>query len=105
MQQANTFKNYIWLMGGRIRAFQCQALSKRSKLQCKNAALKDKRVCRFHGGKSTGPLTIHGKQRCVEAKTIHGRETREKRKVRAEKFKEIKIYFRKYQSSFVKQNY
>ena len=91
MQQANTFKNYIWLMGGRIRAFQCQALSKRSKLQCKNAALKGKRVCRFHGGKSTGAITIHGKQRCAKAKTIHGWETREKRQVRAEKFKEMKI--------------
>ena len=90
MQQANTFKNYVWLMGGRIRAFQCQALSKRSKLQCKNAALKGKRVYLYHGAKSTGPLTIEGKQRCAKAKTIHGWETREKREVRAEKFKEMK---------------
>ena len=91
MQQANTFKNYIWLMGGRIRAFQCQALSKRSKLQCKNAALKGKRVYLYHGAKSTGPITINGKQRCTEAKTIHGWETREKREMRAEKFKEMKV--------------
>ena len=91
MQQANTFKNYIWLMGGRIRAFQCQALSKRSKLQCKNAALKGKRVCRFHGGKSTGAITIHGKQRCAKAKTVHGWETSEKRRIRAEKFKEMDV--------------
>jgi len=90
MQQANTFKNYIWLMGRRICAFQCQALSKRSKLQCRNAALKGKQVCRFHGGKSTGPLTIEGKRRCAKAKTIHGWETREKREVREEKFKEMK---------------
>ena len=78
-------------MGGRIRAFQCQALSKRSKLQCKNAALKKKHVCRFHGGKSTGPLTIDGKQRCAKAKTIHGWDTREKRKIRANKLKEMKL--------------
>ena len=90
MQLANTFKNYIFLMGRRIRAFQCQALSKRSKLQCRNAALKGKQVCRFHGGKSTGPLTIEGKQRCAKAKTIHGWETREKRRVREKKFKEMK---------------
>jgi hypothetical protein len=90
MQQANTFKNYVWLIGGRISAFQCQALSKRSKLQCKNAALKGKRVCRFHGGKSKGPITIDGRQRCTEAKTIHGRETRDKREIRAEKFREMK---------------
>ena len=91
MQQANTFKNYIWLMGRRIRAHRCQALSKRSKLQCKNAALKGKRVCRFHGGKSTGPLTIDGKQRCAKAKTIYGWDTREKRKIRANKLKEMKL--------------
>ena len=60
-------------------------------MQCKNAALKGKRVCRFHGGKSTGPITIDGKQRCAEAKTIHGWETREKREMRAEKFKEMKV--------------
>jgi hypothetical protein len=91
MLQENTFTNYIWLMGGRIRAFQCQALSKRSKVQFKNAALKGKRVCRFRGGKSTGPITINGKQRCAEAKTIHGWETREKREIRARKFKEMKM--------------
>jgi len=85
--------NYILLAGGRIRAFQCQALSKRSKIQCRNAALKDKRVCRFHGGKSTGPITIDGKQRCAQAKTLHGWETRDKRKLRAEKFKEMKALF------------
>ena len=95
MQQANTFKNYIWLMGRRIRACQCQALSQRSKLQCKNAVLKGKRVCRFHGGKSTGPLTIDGKQRCAKAKTIYGWDTREKRKIRANKLKEMKILVKK----------
>ena len=90
MQQANTFKNYVWLMGGRIRAFQCQALSKRSKLQCKNAARKGKRLCKFHFGK-TGRITIDGRQRCAEAKFIHGRETREKREIRAKKLKEMKM--------------
>ena len=89
MQQVNTFDSYICLMGRRIRAFQCQALSKRSKLQCKKAALKGKRVCMFHGGKSTGPITIEGKRRCVEAKTIHGRETRAIRTLRAEKLAEL----------------
>jgi hypothetical protein len=45
-------------------------------LQCKKPALKGKRVCGFHGGKSTGPKTAAGKQRVAESKTIHGRETR-----------------------------
>ena len=36
----------------------------------------DQRVCKVHGGKSTGPKTEAGLQRCAEARTIHGRETR-----------------------------
>ena len=94
MQQRNTFKSHISLAGGRIHAFRCQALSKRSKLQCKKAALKGKRVCMFHGGKSTGPVTLEGKRRCAEAKTIHGRETRAIRTLRAEKLAELKFYFK-----------
>ena len=66
----------IILAGGRIRCPRCQALSRRSQLQCKKPALRGKRVCGFHGGKSTGPKTAAGKQRIVESKTIHGRETR-----------------------------
>ena len=86
-------EKYISLAGGRIHAFRCQALSKRSKLQCKKAALKGKYVCMFHGGKSTGPITLKGKRRCAEAKTIHGRETRVIRIVRAKKLAELKFYF------------
>ena len=93
MQQRNTFKSHISLAGGRIHAFRCQALSKRSKLQCKKAALKGKRVCMFHGGKSTGPTTLNGKRRCAEAKTIHGRETRLIRIKRSQKLAELKFYF------------
>ena len=86
-------EQYISLAERRIYAFRCQALSKRSKLQCKKAALKGKRVCMFHGGKSTGPITSLGKERCAEAKTIHGRETRAIRTLRAEKLAELKFYF------------
>ncbi len=87
-------EQYISLAGGRIHAFRCQALSKRSKLQCKKAALKGKRVCMFHGGKSTGPTTLNGKRRCAEAKTIHGRETRLIRIKRSQKLAELKFYFK-----------
>ena len=62
--------------GGRIRCLQCQAKSKRTKQQCRAPAAKGKTKCRFHGGASTGPKTPEGRQRCAEAKTIHGRETR-----------------------------
>ena len=53
--------------------------------------MKGKQVCRTHGGASTGPKTKAGRAtRCAAAKTIHGRETRAKRKVRAIKLKELR---------------
>ena len=70
-------------LGGRISCQRCQAKSKRTKLQCAAQALKGKRVCKTHGGRSTGPRTEAGRQRCAEAKTIHGRETREARTERS----------------------
>ena len=45
--------------------------------------MKGKAVCRTHGGRSTGPKTEAGRQRCAAAKTIHGRETREARTERS----------------------
>ena len=73
---------------------RCQAQSKRSKQQCRKAAIRGKQVCRVHGGASTGPRTAHGRKRCATAKTVHGRETRELREKRAEKFREMKLLFR-----------
>jgi len=70
-------------LGGRIVCQRCQAKSKRTKLQCAAPALKGKRVCKTHGGRSTGPKTPAGRQRCSEAKTIHGLETREARTERS----------------------
>ena len=69
--------------GGRIVCKQCQATSKRTRLQCKAPAIKDKNVCRTHGGLSTGPKTEQGRAKCAEAKTVHGNSTREKRKQNA----------------------
>ena len=89
-----TKESHILLAGGRIHALRCQALSKRSKQQCKKAASKGKRVCMFHGGKSKGPVTHSGKQRCADAKTIHGRETKVIRIKRAQKLAEMKSYFK-----------
>ena len=70
-------------LGGRVICQRCQAKSKRTKLQCAAPALKGKRVCKTHGGRSTGPKTEAGRQRCAVAKTIHGRETRETRTERS----------------------
>jgi hypothetical protein len=70
-------------LGGRVTCPRCQAKSKRTKQQCKAPAIKGKLVCKTHGGRSTGPKTEGGRQRCAEAKTIHGRETRETRSERS----------------------
>lgn len=68
-------KNFTFLTaGGRITCTQCQAQSKRTKQQCRAPASRGKTLCRFHGGASTGPKTAQGRQRCAQARTIHGQE-------------------------------
>ncbi len=70
---------------------RCQALSRRTKLQCGAASAKGKRVCKWHGGLSTGPKTAQGRQRCAEAKTIHGNETRAIRARRSTLVRELRV--------------
>ena len=70
-------------LGGRITCPRCQAMSKRTKQQCRAPAMKGKRVCKTHGGRSTGPKTQAGRQRCADARTIHGNETRQARSERS----------------------
>ena len=69
-------------LGGKICCTQCSAKSKRTKQQCRSPAMRGKTVCRMHGGKSTGPKTEAGRKRCAEARTIHGKETRQIRQKR-----------------------
>ena len=84
-------EKHINLFGQDTLVPRCQAKSKRSKQQCRKAAVRDKQVCRIHGGASTGPKTVKGRKRCAAAKTVHGWETRELRSTRAEKFREMKV--------------
>ena len=65
--------------GGKITCPRCQAMSKRTRLQCGAPAERGKRVCRFHGARSTGPKTEEGRLRIARAKTQHGDETRQAR--------------------------
>ena len=51
-------------------------MSKRTKLQCGGPAMQGKTKCKFHGGKSTGPVTELGRQICAAPKTVHGKDTR-----------------------------
>ena len=40
----------FYTAGGRIHCVQCQAMSKRTKVQCRAPATKGKTKCKFHGG-------------------------------------------------------
>ncbi len=90
MSKNTLHMNQFFTLGGRIRCNQCEAMSKHSRLQCKKPAMKGKRVCRTHGGRSTGPRTVEGRQRCADAKTIHGNETRKGRIERAESMRRLR---------------
>lgn len=80
----------FYTLGGRIACKQCQAKSKRTKQQCRAPAMRGKQVCKNHGGKSTGPKTIEGRQRCTDVKLIHGRETRLARTERTEAMRRLR---------------
>jgi hypothetical protein len=51
---------------------KCQAKAKSTGQRCKNVAIKGKRVCYLHGGKSTGAKTEQGKRRSKYARLRHG---------------------------------
>lgn len=63
------------IAGGHISCLQCSAQSKRTGQQCRAPAISGKSKCRFHGGKSTGPKTPEGRQRCAQARITHGQQT------------------------------
>lgn len=84
VSKSRSDSNVFTTLGGRVCCTQCQARSRRTGLQCRAPAIKGKRVCRFHGGLSTGPRTEAGRERCAQVKTIHGRETAAKRKARSQ---------------------
>jgi hypothetical protein len=74
---------FLSTANGAIVCVRCQALSKRTRLQCGAPAERGKRVCRFHGARSTGPKTKEGKLRIARGKTQHGDETRQARAERS----------------------
>jgi hypothetical protein len=79
MTQTTITEPTLLTLGGRVRCIRCNATSKRTKQQCMAPAIKGKTKCRAHGGRATGPRTNAGKQKCAEAKTVHGQETRQGR--------------------------
>jgi hypothetical protein len=53
---------------------RCGAKTRQS-TPCQKAALKGRTRCQLHGGRSTGPKTIEGRQRVSEAHFKHGQRT------------------------------
>ena len=78
--------------GGKIVCRRCNAMSKRTKLQCGGPAVRGKTKCKFHGGRSTGPRTDEGKLSCAQSKTIHGKDTRDDRQVQRLAMKRLRLY-------------
>ena len=78
--------------GGRIVCRRCNAMSKRTKLQCGGPAIQGKTKCKFHGGKSTGPVSELGRQICAAAKTVNGKDTRLDRQVHRLAIKRLRLY-------------
>lgn len=72
-------EKYLSTASGKITCLRCQAMSKRTKLQCGRPALRGKSVCDFHGGKSTGPKTEEGKEQSRQAHIKSGEYTQESR--------------------------
>lgn len=83
--QPEPTQNQLSTAGGGIICARCQAMSKRKKQQCGAPAERGKRVCRFHGARSSGPKTEEGRLRIARSKVQHGNETRETRAERSEK--------------------
>ena len=59
------------LADGKITCARCQAKARSGK-QCLKAAIRGKRVCRSHGGASTGARTKEGRDRIAAAHWKHG---------------------------------
>ena len=87
-----TVRPWLTTAGGKIRCLRCNALSKRTKLQCGGPAVKGKSKCRFHGGLSTGPKTELGRQICAAAKTIHGDDSRLDREINRITMQRLRVF-------------
>ena len=79
-------------LGGRAECVQCSATSKRTKKRCGNPGTKGKKACRHHGGKSSG-ASPEDRARIAKANTVHGRETREKRRNNSVLMSELRVLY------------
>jgi hypothetical protein len=88
-----------WLKNGNTpgdpnNAPRCGAKT-RAGTPCQCPAMRGKRRCYLHGGKSTGPRTPEGLERSRKARWKHGRETAERRAKRKEARARLKATLRR----------
>jgi hypothetical protein len=85
MEQDTSKQPTLVTAGGKITCQRCQAMSKRTGKQCGAPADRQSKTgkCKWHGGRSTGPKTEQGRAKCAESKTVHGKDTRKRRKQNA----------------------
>lgn len=55
----------------------CNAFIASTGQTCGAPTINGRSKCSRHGGESTGPKTTEGRQRCAEARSVHGQETTE----------------------------
>ncbi len=67
---ANRLKNGV-LGGDPASAPRCGART-RAGTPCRGPAVRGRLRCRLHGGRSTGPRTAEGRERCRAARWRHG---------------------------------
>ena len=67
-----------WLYGPNWQGQRCGAKTRRG-TPCHRPARLPVGRCKLHGGASTGPRTKYGLARLTEARTKHGKFTKEKR--------------------------
>ncbi len=71
-----SFSHHGWLKNGNppgdlAKAPRCNARSKRTGQACRQPAMAN-RKCRLHGGLSTGPKTLDGRERSRKTRWEHG---------------------------------
>ena len=85
-----------WLYGPDWQGQRCEART-RAGTPCQRPARLPVGRCKLHGGASTGPRTEEGRARLTEARTKHGKFTKEKRaeaRQRAQVGREIRAELR-----------
>ena len=96
-----------WLYGPNWQGIRCKARTRRGTL-CQRPARLPVGRCKLNGGASTGPRTKDGLKRLTEARTTHGKYTKEKREIakrQAEKGRQMRGELKELETWFVDQGH